>query len=163
MHGVVAPALDSPPLRRYGLPEWKAHASPAAGADFSYQLPGDYYVRLIALHCKFVASADAASREVVVSYEDAGSNRYALAGINTTVTAGLTAYYDFNVFQPEAIATVDGGALVPLSPIILLPTQIIKVHVVNMDNTDALSDIRTIWERFYATGPLNGPGPTPDE
>lgn len=161
MHSLAAPALDSPPLWRYGLPELKAHASPAAGADFSYSLPGDYFVRLIAVYCKFVADANAASREVVLSFEDAGGNRYALAGINTTVTASNTAYYAFGAFQPEAVATVDSTALVPLPAIILAPTQVFKLHVVNIQATDALTQIRTIWERFYTADqpPRNGPRP----
>jgi len=156
---LLAPALDSPPLQRYGLPEFRRHTSPAAGADFTYSLPGDFYVRLIALHCKFVADANAASREVVVSFEDAGGLRFALAGINTTVTATNTAYYEFGAFQPEAVATVDSSALVPLPPIILAPTQQFKVHVVNIQATDALSEIRTIWERFYTTGQPRPDGP----
>lgn len=161
MHRLAAPALDSPPLERFGLPEFAAHTSPAAGADFSYAVTGAYFVRLIAVYCKFVADANAASREVVLSYEDAGGNRYALAGINTTVTANNTAYYAFGAFQPEAVATVDSSALVPLPAIILAPTQVFKLHVVNIQVGDQLSQVRTIWERFYTADqpPRNGPRP----
>ena len=150
MH-VAAPVLDSPPLLRYGLPEFKSHTAPAAGADFTYQLGGDFYVRLLSIYCKFVADANAASREVVLQYLDAESNVFDVAGINTTVTANNTAYYAFSAFQPEAIATVDSSALVPLHPVILAPTQKIRLHVVSIQATDALSLIRTNWERFYTT------------
>lgn len=156
-----APVLDSPPLERYGLPEWHAHADPAAGADFSYQLGGDFYVRLIAVYCKLVTDGTAASREVVVSYEDAGGNRYDLMGANTTVAASSTAYYAFSVFQGEVVATVDSSVLVPLHPVILLPTQTFKLHVVSVQAGDQLSQVRTVWERFYTHGqpPRNAPTP----
>lgn len=155
----VAPTLDAPALQRYGYPEFKRFDSPAAGTDFSYQLPGDFYVRLIAVHCKFVADANAASREVVLDYVDAGNLRYTACGINTTVTAGNTAYYEFSAFQPEAVATVDSSALVPLAPVVLSPTQKFRLHVVNVQVGDQLSEVRAIWERFYTTFGPPAPGP----
>lgn len=159
MHRHSAPLLDSPPLLRYGLPELKSHAAPAAGTDFTYQLPGDFYVRLVSVYCKFVADGNAASREVVLQYLDAESNVFDVAGINTTVTATNTAFYSFSAFQPEAVATVDSSALVPLHPVILAPTQKFRLHVVNVQAGDALSLIRTNWERFYTTNepPRDGP------
>lgn len=151
MHGPPTPALDSPPLARYGLPELVYGTSPAAGTDFSVALDGNFFVRLVAVYCKFVADANAASREVVVSYENQAGDRFALAGINTTVTANNTAYYAFSAFQPEAVATVDSSALVPLAPILLAPTQVWKLHVVNVQAGDQLSQIRWVRERFYTT------------
>jgi hypothetical protein len=156
-----APALDSPPLERFGYPELVYGAAPAAGADFSYAVTGAYFVRLVSVYCKFVADANVASREVVVSYEDAGGNRYGLAGINTTVTAGNTAYYAFSALQPEAIATVDSSALAPLSSLLLPPTHGFKLHVVNVQAGDQLSQIRFVVERFYTHG--QPPGRYPPE
>ena len=150
MH-LSAPVLDSPPLWRRGLPEYLTRTSPAAGADFSQSISGDSFVRLISVYCKFVADSNAASREVVLSYEDAGGARFAVAGINTTVTASQTAYYCFSAFQPEAVATVDSTALVPLPPIILSPSQVWKLHVVNIQVGDQLSQIRVVRELFYTT------------
>lgn len=147
----AAPVLDTPGLVRYGFPEFVRGTSPAAGADFSYAVEGAYYERIVSLHCKFVADANAASREVVVSYQDAGGLRFGLYGINTTVTASLTAYYEFSAFQPEAVATVDGSALVPLGPLLLAPTQGFKIHVVSIQATDQLSEIRFVRERFFTT------------
>jgi hypothetical protein len=145
------PTLDAPPLWRYGLPEMIKQTAPAAGADWTYQVTGHDYLRLVSLTCKLVTSATVASREVVVSYETTSGNRFGLYGINTTVTASQTAYYHFSAFQPEAVATVDSTALVPLGPILLSPTQVIKLHVVNVQAADQLSEIRTVWERFYTT------------
>ncbi|HVE35375.1 MAG TPA: hypothetical protein VNC18_17550 [Gemmatimonadaceae bacterium] len=146
-----APVLDAPALERYGFPEWKAHASPAAGTDFSYQLPGDFYVRLISVYCKLVTDGTAANREVVLSYEDAGGNRYGLTGGNTVVAASSTAYYVFSAQLTEVVATVDSSVLIPIPPLLLEPTRVFKLHVVNVQATDALTQVRTVWERFYTT------------
>jgi hypothetical protein len=156
METLRTPELDAPPLRRYGLPELVHAASPAAGADFSQAIGGAFYTRIISVFVKLVADANAASREVVVSYETAAGDRFGLAGINTTVTATNTGLYFFSAFQPEAVATVDGSALVPLSPIILAPTQVFKIHVVNIQVGDQLSQIRYVQERFYTQ---NQPAP----
>lgn len=148
MSDFVAPLLDAPPLERYGIPSLEYGASPAAGADFSQSVEGQYYARLVSVFVRLVADANVASREVVVEYRDAGNNRYALAGINTTVTASNTADYYFSVFQPEAVATVDSSALVPLPAILLRPTDNFRIHIVNAQAGDQLSRIRYVWERF---------------
>ena len=145
-------ALDSPALVRYGLPSWEYGASPAANTDFVQVNEGRYYSRLISVFVRLVASATVASREVVVSIEDASSNRFCVDGINTTVTANQTADYSFSVFHPEAVATVDATALVPLSAILLRPTDQFKIHLVNGQAGDQLSRIRFVWERFFTTG-----------
>jgi hypothetical protein len=158
MSTVAIPTLDAPPLPRYGAPSLEYGASPAAGAHFVQAIAGNYFARLISLHCKLVCSATVASREVVIEYRDAAGKRFGLSGINTTVTAGLTAYYEFSAFQPEAVATVDGSALVPLNPILLRPTDDFRVYVVAIDTTDQLSEIRFVWERFLTAGEPPGAG-----
>jgi hypothetical protein len=152
MASVVIPALDSPPLPRYGWPSLEYGATPAAGAHFTKTIEGNYLARLVSLHCKLVTSATVASREVVIEYRDAAARRFGLSGINTTVTASNTQYYEFSAFQPEAVATVDGSALVPLNPILLRPTDDFRVYVVAIDTTDQLSEIRFVWERFFTSG-----------
>jgi hypothetical protein len=149
---LLIPSLDAPALVRYGLPELVIGANPAAGADFTQVCDGRYYTRLISVFVRLVASATVASREVVISFEDSGGNRYCLDGINTTVTASNTADYSFCVFHPEAVATVDSSALVPLSAILMRPTDQFKIHVANVQAGDQLSRIRFVWERFFTTG-----------
>jgi len=153
-----APALDAPPLPRFGLPELVYGAAPAAGAHFTAAVSGSYALRLVSLHCKFVADANVAAREVVIEYRDEGARRFALSGINTTVTAGNTGYYEFDAFHPEAMATVDASALVPLSPLLLLPTWDFRLYVVNVQAGDQLSQIRYVQERFLTFGDAPGFG-----
>jgi hypothetical protein len=151
MHGLRAPLLDSPPLRRYGLPSLERGANPAAGADFVQPIEGQWLTRLLTVSCRLVCSADVASREVVVEYRDAEDVRYAVAGAATTLTAGETGDYFFSAFLGTDIFTVDSSALCPLPPLLLSPTHDFRIHVVNVDNTDQLSLIRWTWERFYTT------------
>lgn len=147
-----APVYDAPRLARYGYPEYVKGASPAAGAHFTQAIGGGFFTRLVSLSARLVTSAAIANREVVVQYLDDDSTVYHQDGINTVVTASNTADYFFSVFTPEAVATVNNSALVPLAGIMLPPTHSIRVFVVNIQAADQLSLVRFVQERFYTTG-----------
>ena len=152
MSTTAIPQIDAPGLVRVGLPELVYGDTPAANTDFTYTIQGQYLQRVVSVFCRLVADANVASREVVVSYEDQGGNRFGLAGINTAVTANNTGDYAFSVLNMEAIATVDSSALVPLPGFLMLPTQRVKIHLVNGQAADQLSRIRLVVEKFYTTG-----------
>lgn len=105
---------------------------------------------------RLVADANAASREVVVEYQDSGGNRYALAGVATTVTAGNTADYFFSAFLGTGEFTVASSALVPLPPLMLRPSDKLAITVVNVQATDQLSRIRIAWELFDSNSIVPG-------
>ena len=149
----VAPLLDAPPLTRYGLPELVYGISPAAGADFTQAVEGQVYVRLVSVFCRLVTDATVAAREVVVEYRDAADLRFGLSGAPVTVAASTTVDYAFSVFQGQADWPADTTILVPLAPVLLLPTWDFRLHIVNVQATDQISRIRYTWERFYADGP----------
>ena len=151
MHALREPDLDSPPLVRYGLPEYVLGASPAAGAHFTQAVDGNFFARLISVHCRLVADANAANRTVCVEYRDGAGNRYMLSGTATLQTAGTTADWIFSAFQPQTVAAVDTTNLVPLVPMLLLPTHDFRIFVSNVQAGDQLSRIRFTWERFYTT------------
>lgn len=151
MHALQTPDLDSPPLVRYGLPEYVIGASPAAATDFTQAVDGNFYARLVSVHARLVTDANAANRTVCVEYRDGAGNRYALSGTATTQAATLTVDWLFNAFQPQTVAAVDTSNLVPLVPMLLLPTHDFRIHVVNVQAGDQLSRIRFVWERFYTT------------
>lgn len=147
----AAPILDSPPLVRVGLPFVEYGVSPAAATDFSYTVKGDHFVRLVSVFCRLVCDANVASREVVVSYENQAGDRFGLAGAATTLPASQTGDYFFSATLGTDIFTVDSSALAPLPPILLRPTEVFKLHVVNVQAADQLSRIRYVVERFYTT------------
>lgn len=161
MRALREPDLDSPPLVRYGLPEYVLGASPAAGADFTQAVDGNFFARLISVHARLVTDANAANRTVCVEYRDGNGNRYMLSGTATTQAATLTADWIFSAFQPATVAAVDTSNLVPLVPMLLLPTHDFRVHVVNVQAGDQLSRIRFVWERFYTTGTPTRAVPVP--
>jgi hypothetical protein len=151
VHSLDAPVLDAPVLVRYGIPELVYGAQPAAAADFVGTVDGSFYARLVSVFCRLVADANVASREVVVEYRNAADERFALAGAATTLTAGQTGDYFFSAFLSTDIFTVDGSALAPLPPLMLVPTFDFRIHVVNAQVGDQLSMIRYVQERFYTT------------
>lgn len=154
--GLQPAAVGAPPLQRAGFPVYSVEASPAAGADFSQEVIGQYFERLLTVWCRIVTSADVADREVVLQLLDAGGNVFRACGAATTVAASSTYDYSFSVWQPLTEFPVDTGILVPLDPIILPPEFSWRLHVVNVQATDALSRVRVYRERFWSDSPIPG-------
>jgi hypothetical protein len=143
-----APLIDSPPLERYGIPERVLGASPAVATGFTQAIDGAFYARLVSVFCRIVADGNAANREVVLEYQDAAGNRYAVMGSAVAITAGQTRDVLFSAFQPAVVTVVDSTQLIPLQPLLLGPTDQFKITVVNVQVGDQLSRIRFVWERF---------------
>lgn len=127
--------------------------SPAAGADFSLKMEGRYTTRLVSLHCRLVADANVANREVVLEYRNDQGLRFALMGAPVTWPASTTVDYEFNAGQQTADWPVDSSVLVPLSQMWLPVGWDFRIHVVNIAATDQLSAIRGVWERYFTDGP----------
>lgn len=147
----VAPLLAAPPLVRYGLPEFTRPDSPAVATAFSASVDGHDYLRLISVFCRLVTDANAANREVVLEYQDAAANRYAVHGSAVTQAASLTRDYYFGALVPSVVTLVDGSHVIPLSPHLLPPTHKWLISVVNVQAGDQLSRVRVVQERFYTT------------
>lgn len=146
----AAPLLDAPPLERYGVvPALEYGANPAAGAHFEQAIEGRYYARLLTVFCRLVTSADVADRQVCVEYRDAADQRFLIAGAPVTQSADSTNDYAFQAFVGQSDWPVDSTILVTLPPVMLSPTMDFRIFVDNIDNTDQLSQIRFLWERFF--------------
>jgi hypothetical protein len=161
---VSAPAvqtLDSPPLVRYGLPEYRLGDAPAAAAHFVQAVEGAFFVRLVSLHVRLVTDANAANRTVLVEYRDDADRRYDLSGAPVTQPASTTTDWIFSAFQAQAEWEIDGTVLVPLHPVLLLPTHDFRVFVDNVQAGDQLSLVRFVWERFYTTSQPSQAVPLP--
>lgn len=158
MHAVDAaiPTVDAPSLTRLGLPEYVNGQSPAAGANFTQALDGNYFVRLLSVHVRLVTDANVANRNVAVEYRDSAQNRWALSSGPVTQSAGSTNDWTFDVFQDQAEWPVASTyILCPLKPFVLLPGFDWRIVVDNLQVGDQLSRIRFQWERFYTTGQPN--------
>lgn len=147
------PALDAPPLYRYGLPEYVKGQSPAAGAAFTESVGGAYHQRLVSLFVRLVTDATVANRSVFVEYLDGEGNRFAVNGAPVDQAASSTNDWWFSAFQTDAAWPIDSTIIVPLSPILLPPTFSWKVSAVNLQAGDALSRVRFVRERFYTADP----------
>lgn len=145
----ITPAIDSPPLRRYGLPELVYAEAPAAGAGLTIALGGDFLVRLISLYLTLTTDANVADRQVTVGYANQAGQRFMLSGAPVTQSASATNDWCFSAFQPQAEWPVDGTIIVPLSPVLLMPTQKIVVDVDGIQVADAITGARYVQERFY--------------
>lgn len=146
---LVAPVLDSPPLARYGLPEYVVGDSPAAGANFTQLIEGRYHTRLVSLFVRLVTDANAANRTLRLELLDGQSNVFDVAGNPVTYPASSTEDYSFSAYQAQGEWEVAATNLVPLHPVLLPPTFSFRIAVTNIQVGDQLSRIRWVWERFY--------------
>lgn len=150
------PLLDAPELLRYGPPEYVKGDQPAAGAMFSSEVGGGYWTRLLSVHVRLVTDANAADRTVLVEYRDDADLRYMVSGAPVTQPASTTTDWTFDPWQAQAEWEVDATVLVPLKPLLLLPSHDFRVFVDNVQAGDQLSRIRFWRERFYPPDPVPG-------
>jgi hypothetical protein len=151
MHAARAPLLDAPPLVRYGLPEYVRRDNPAAGAEFTEELGGNYFVRLVSLFVRIVTNATVATRTLRLEYRDAADNVYHVNGNPVTYPASSTEDFAFSAFHPHGEWEVSATNLVPLAPLLLPPTHDFHIEVTNIQVGDQLSAISFVWERFYTS------------
>jgi hypothetical protein len=149
-------SVDNPALYAYGFPELVEGVAPGAATDFTQAITGGFFVRLVTVRATLTTDGTAANREVTLECRNAAGSRYCVSGAPATVPASSTYTYTFSAFQPEAVWPVDTGLLIPLSPVIMRPTDSFRLHIVNAQAGDALSSIRWLWERFYSDSPPPG-------
>lgn len=147
---VLTPALGAPPLRRFAPPMLVNAASPAAGANFSQAVDDGKWWRLLALSVRLNTSADAANRTLYVEYRDEAGVAYSRDGNPVTYPASTTDEdFFFCAFRSHGEWEVDAANIVPLMPLLLQPAHSFLIVVDNIDNTDALTRVRYIVEKFY--------------
>lgn len=151
MHA-AAPLLDSPPLVRFGLPELVKGANPAAAADFSETIPGDFYQRLLAVSVRLTPDANVAARTLYIECLDPESVRTAIFGAPVTVPASDTTDFFFSAWLGQPDWEVASTVLVPIAPLLLPPTHSWRITVNGVQAGDTLTRIRYWRERFYTTG-----------
>lgn len=139
-----------------GFTEAVPVASPAAGADFTYEVGSRYVERPVALCFNLVTSAVVASRQVVVSIRDENSISLAKIPAGGTQAASLTRTYSYFDRMGQAQAVASNTFLAPLPGIFMLPGWEIDVAVSSIDVGDQISNVRLLLERFD-TGPEGYP------
>ncbi len=149
MHGPRTPVLDSPPLVRYGFPEYVRRPNPAAATAFTEALGGDFYVRLLTVFARLVADANPANRDVSLELVDTAGNVYGTYASGTAITAGLTRDFYWSVWQTSVVIVGTATHLMPCGALLLPPTHSFRINYSNAQAGDQLSRIAFNWERFY--------------
>lgn len=160
MHGLVAPELDAPALRRVAPPELVLPVAPAAGANFTQAVNDGYWWRLLSIAVRLGTDGNAANRTLRVEFRGADAVPFMVCGNPVTYPAGTTAEDFFlSVWQPEGAWEVGGANLGTLAPVLLQPGQDFRVTVVNVQAGDTLTRIRYVVERFWP--PVSSDYPAP--
>lgn len=118
--------------------------APAAGANFTLRVPGGKAWELIAVRATFVASAQAANRDITLALNDGHGNvGYAVQTL-ASITAGLTRQLSYAITG----ATVTGSTTQLTAPLpaawYMLADETITLTVGSADAGDQLSAIRVV-------------------
>jgi len=99
--------LAAPPLYRRGIGQLLIGTNPAAGANYTRQVPGDYWERILSLAFTLTTSATAAARTLAMNFLDGDGHIWNQTAIAFGVTQSNTyaAYGDLAQVSPIAGGT----------------------------------------------------------
>lgn len=147
---VVAPLLDSPPLRRQSPPQLVRGADPGANTNFTQQVNDGLWWRLVSIFTLLTPDGTAANREVTIEFQTEEGSVYARDGAAVTVPASDATSFHFSAFRTQDKWEINSTVLTTLTPIILPPGHKFAIVVVNKQATDTLTLIRYVVEKFYS-------------
>lgn len=110
--------LAAPPLRRRGIAQLLAPATPAAATNYIHTVPGDYWERLLTASFTFTASSTAARRTLALNFADGDGNIFnqtQIAGniIQNIVTTQYGDLSQVNPIQGGTALTIEGSVTTP--------------------------------------------------
>lgn len=152
MSALAAPDIDSPPLQRYGFPQWTTGVSPAAGAEYTETFPGQYFTRILSVAFLLTPDANAANRQVALEWRDDADVRVMFTGPVVTVPASDATNFVFDVWRDQDAWEVSSTVLARMPPIIVPPTYDFTIKVENIQAGDTLTKIRILREVFFTSG-----------
>ncbi len=133
-----------------------AVANPAAGGGFTYTVSGNYWERFAAVAFTLVTDGSAATRQVLLEFQDATGTAIGSTAGGGTQILSLTRKYSFTPNQAAASGLVGTSLLAPLPTFFLQPGFKMVVTVANVQTTDQISGIR-IYREAFDTGPEGYP------
>lgn len=147
---IVAPELGAPPLRRFAPPALVVGASPGAATEFTQEINDGMWWRLLTLFVRLTTDANAANRTLRIEYRDEAANLLHVNGNAVTYPASSAEDFSFSVWHPRGEWEIEPDTnLVPLAPLLLLPSWDFNINVDNMQAADTLTRIRFVVEKFY--------------
>lgn len=138
--------------------------SPVAGANFSFLVTGQNWIRPLGVRCSLTTSASAANRFVSVDYINARGTTYLRNATATVIAANVTGQaFEWNAQRADGAFVANTPVLAPLFPGFIAPGSTLQITVDNIQAADQLSAIVLYIERFD-TGSLGyAIGFTPDD
>lgn len=140
----------------YGWQEVVTIANPAAGAEVTYPITGQYQTRVHSIVFLLTTGAAVANRYVTVQYLGGDGVPFAYSGAAVLVTASSTAQFSGDVNRGTAEWNAGTGVFFPLADAILNPGEQVKIDVDSIQAADTLTAIRLMVDR-YPTGPRGYP------
>lgn len=125
-------------------------AQPLAGADFSYQVPGDRALWPLSVMCRLTTSNAAGARYLTLEYHDSNNVRYLVAGAPVTLAASQQQSF---CWQPDAGTyawPVSDVAIAALPQQLIPPSRYVVLNITGGAVGDQLDQV-VISARWYST------------
>lgn len=130
--------------------------TPAAGANYTLAVPGQWEMRVLSVLFTFVADANAANRVVTLDHVSPDGKVFASSGASAVITATTTQAYIGQIDRTNSEWNANTPIWFPIADFWVKPAYSARITVANIQATDQLSAIRLIVERFE-TGPAGYP------
>ncbi len=143
-----AQPLVQPIAGRAGWQELIIGASPPAGADFIYLVPGEEVVKPLSIMCRLACSAVVGQRSLTVEFRDSEGIRYLVAGAEVTLAASQTQSFCWHPTAGTPSWPVNDAALAPLPPQFIYPTCSLVIAIAGVQAGDQLDQVRLSVEKF---------------
>jgi hypothetical protein len=137
-------------------PDFIDGTSPAAGANYAYSVPGDYWMRVLGVLFTLVTDGNAANRAVTVDFINARGTTYMSNGFGAVITASTTQVIQFQIGRTVAEWAANTTIFAPLTDLFLQSGSQVQITVGSKQATDQLSAIHLAVEKFE-TGPRGYP------
>src|SRR2546426_451443 len=122
--------------------------APAAGADYTFTVPGDTRVVLVSAMCEFTAAAGGGDRGVSLQFFTWTGRRFLVAGTAALVSGGTAQAFVWQEAAAAGVWAVDDAALAGMPRLMLLPQCTVKIHVTGIQAGDQLSEIALVRELY---------------
>ena len=122
--------------------------APAVGAEYTYTVPGDTRVVLVAAMCELAASGAGPDRGVSLQFFTWTGRRFLVAGTAATVTPGTTQAFVWQEAAAAGVWAVDDAALAGMPRLMLLPQCTVTITVTGLQAGDQLSQIALVREMY---------------
>lgn len=140
--------LASPFRYEEGWVDYVDVAQPAAGANASVSVPGQYGMRVLAARAKLTTSATVANRYVSLDYIDANSVTRARNITSVAIAASATAQpIEWNHAWHVSDHSTGSTIVVPVMPLLVPPAWSIRFTVDGIDTTDQLASLSLVVEK----------------